>query len=115
MELPIRETTDIEIDSKYKYYGNTSWRKNNCPVTGTIESKSCKGCTIEDYKFSTLIRLSKPPMKGDSGAILLSQDDHAIGIVIARFEDEEDADNQYGFAIPIQDILNNLEVNFILF
>lgn len=112
MELPIRETTDIEVHSKYKYYGNRSWREGNCPVTGIIESTD-KPYVIEGYTFPKLIKLSETAKSGDSGAIVLSQDDHAIGIVIARFEGEDKVDG-FGLAIPIQYILKNLEVDFVL-
>ena len=111
MELPIRETTDIEIHSKYKYYGNRSWRDGNCPVTGTVESIG--NYDIDGYTFPKLIKLSEAVKGGDSGAIVLSQDDHAIGIVIAGLEDEDEVAG-YGLAIPIQDILRNLEVDFVL-
>ena len=39
LALPTIEIADIQIHSQYKYYGNTSWREGNSPVTGTIESK----------------------------------------------------------------------------
>ena len=113
MELPIRETTEIEIHSKYKYYGNRSWREGNCPVTGTIKSISNGTYDIEGHIFSKLIKLSETAKRGDSGSIVLSQDDHAIGIVIAGFEGEDEIDG-YGLAIPIQYILKNLEVDFVL-
>ena len=112
VEFPIQEIEDVKIHSKYKYYGNISWRDGNSPVTGTIESTSLQK-TIKGYAFSKLIRLSKPVKEGDSGALVLSEDGHAIGIAIGRLEDKNGV-GQYGFAIPIQDILNNLEVDLAI-
>ena len=106
LAFPIREIADIGIHSKYKYYGNTSWREGNSPVTGTIESKDAT-LNIGRYTFSSLIRLSKPVKKGDSGALVLSQDGHAIGIAFASL-------GLYGFAIPIQNILNSLEIDLTI-
>ena len=112
LKFPIQEIENIKIHSKYKYYGNISWRDGNSPVTGTIESTSLQN-NIKGYAFSRLIRLSKPVEGGDSGALVLSEDGYAIGIAIARIEDKNGV-GQYGFAIPIQDILNNLEVDLAI-
>ena len=106
LALPIIEIADIQIHSEYKYYGNTSWREGNSPVTGTIESKNAE-LTVGGYTFTKLIRLSKQVKRGDSGALLLSQDGHAIGMVFASF-------GHCGFAIPIENVLNSLEVDITI-
>ena len=69
LAFPIRQIADIQIHSQYKYYGNTSWREGNSPVTGTIQSKNAT-LHIGSYTFSSLIRLSQPVKKGDSGALV---------------------------------------------
>ena len=106
LALPIIEIADIQIHSEYKYYGNTSWREGKSPVTGTIESKDAE-LEVGDYKFTRIIRLSIPVKKGDSGALLISQDGRAIGIAFASV-------GRFGFAIPIESIINNLEIDLAI-
>ena len=113
LALPIHEIDNIQIHSKYKYYGKESWKLGNSPVTGIIESKDSEQ-TINGFKFSRLIRLSKPVIEGDSGALVLSEDGRAIGLAIGRYLNKKGV-AIYGFAIPIQYILNNLEVDLAIF
>ena len=106
LALPIIEIADIQIHSEYIYYGNTSWSEGNSPVSGAIESKNAE-LTVGGYTFSSVIRLSKPVKKGDSGALLISQDGRAIGIAFASV-------GRFGFAIPIENIINNLEIDLAI-
>ena len=107
LALPIIEIADIQIHSEYKYYGNTSWREGKSPVSGTIESKDAE-LEVGDYKFTRIIRLSIQVKKGDSGALLISQDGRAIGIAFASV-------GRFGFAIPIENIINSFEIDLYFF
>ena len=65
LNILIQEIKNVKLHSKYKCYGNRSWRKDNSPVTGTIQSTHLQQ-NIKGYEFSWLIGFSKPVKEGNS-------------------------------------------------
>ena len=106
LPVPFQGVEDIK-GKRYKYYGNASITDGIMPVTGTFIESNKATMIIEGNVFRNVITLSEPVPFGDSGAVVLNEENNKpIGLVFAC--------NKYrGFALPIKNVLDTLKVDFV--
>ena len=87
----------------------------NCAFIVIYEGKQeCPPASFSNWELTTCEGLYDYTCGGYSGALVLSEDGRAIGLAIGRYLNKKGV-AIYGFAIPIQYILNNLEVDLAIF
>ena len=69
---------------RYKYYGNDSVTDGIMPVIGIVIESNKATMIIEGNVFCNVITLSEPVRFGDSGGVVLNEDNNnPIGLVFA--------------------------------
>ena len=101
----VTKKSRASVHDKYRYIGSVSEGE------GTIKSVTWSGNVTgygndatSEAEFEEQIRLSKPAKPGDSGSLLRNEKDEATGLIFATC-------NEYGFANPIDKVLEALEAD----
>lgn len=106
----ILTSDDRKKKTQIKMYGRTSGRRFGNVIDNYVPSvfvdEGYPAGTLSDNKFKNLIKTTKISRKGDSGSVVVDINNQVIGLIVA-------GNKSYSYVIPIQTILNHLNIQMI--